>query len=88
LETGFRCQTNAPTGGTPNAGSFAGNGGTGILPVFGKPHMGRMPMPLILTALGGTPMLPGVLSLRLQRSEMRECLPKFFLPGSAEMVFK
>ena len=44
------------TGVPPNTVSFAENRGMGILPMLGKPRMGRMPMPLILTALGGTPM--------------------------------
>ena len=43
------------TGVLPNTGSFAENRGMGILPMLGKSRMGRMPMPLILPVLGGTP---------------------------------
>lgn len=58
--TSFETEISAHTGEMPNTGSFAENCGTGILPVFGNPRTGRMPMPLILTALGETPRLPAL----------------------------
>ena len=72
------------TGRTPNTASFAGNCGTGIVPMFGKTRMGRMTVPLILRALGRTPD-PGTDKSYLKRLRRRR--RRWFLEELVEVAF-